>query len=183
MNAMCLSATRFEWCVAPTVRVVEFNESARRRTREFTVNKLAIVVASAAALLSTQLRAEDTGPAIEKFRAAYESGKGLSYVVLKDDKGEHIYRYGDASRAAAKKEKSGFMLFTCMLPHVFETDRISHRAQLATATVVHAGEPGFEALDARYLKGCPNPLVKTAIPKAKAPGKAPEKAPDNVPTK
>jgi hypothetical protein len=132
------------------------------------VKKLAIIAAAVATLLSTQLRAEDTGPAIERFRAAYETGQGLSYVVLKDEKGERIYRYGDASRAAAKKEKSGFMLFTCMLPHVFEIDRISHRAQLATAKVVHAGEAGFDDLDARYLKGCPNPLVKSAIPKAKA---------------
>ncbi len=120
-----------------------------------------------ATLLSHQLRAEDTGPAIEKFRTAYESGQGLSYVVMKTDKGERIYRYGDASRAAAKKEKSGFMLFTCLRPHVFEVDRISHRTQLATAKVVHAGEPGFEELDGRYLKDCPNPMVKTAIPKAK----------------
>jgi hypothetical protein len=131
------------------------------------VKKLAVLAATAAMLLSTQLLADDTGPAVERFRAAYESGKGLSYVVIKDDKVERIYRYGDASRAAAKKEKSGFMLFTCMLPHVFETDRISHRVLLAGAKVVHAGEPGFEELDARYLKGCHNPLVKSAIPQAK----------------
>jgi hypothetical protein len=141
------------------------------RRREFIVKKLTAIAALTivgATLLSAQLRAQDTGPAIEKFRAAYESGQGLSYVVLKDDKSERIYRYGDASRAAAKKEKSGFMLFTCLLPHVFETDRISHRVLLAGAKVVHAGEPGFEDLDAQYLKGCPNPMVKSAIPKAKA---------------
>ena len=131
------------------------------------MRRYVLLVGTSAALLSTQLHAQDAGPAIEKFRAAYEAGQGLSYVVLKDEKGERIYRYGDASRAAAKKEKSGFMLFTCMLPHVFEVDRISHRAQLATAKVVHAREPGFEDLDARYLKGCPNPLVKSALPKAK----------------
>jgi hypothetical protein len=133
------------------------------------VKKLAIIAAMGASigaiLLGPMLRAEDTGPAIERFRAAYESGTGLSYVVMKDDKGERIYRYGDASRAAAKKEKGGFMLFTCMLPHVFEIDRISHRTQLAGAKVVHAGEPGFAELDARYTKGCLNPLVKSAIPK------------------
>jgi hypothetical protein len=136
------------------------------------VKKLAVIAAIGAFIgataLGPQLHAEDTGPAIEKFRTAYEAGQGLSYVVVKTDKGERIFRYGDASRAAAKKERSGFMLFTCLLPHVFELDRISHRAQLATAKVVHAGEPGFEELDARYLKGCPNPLVKSAIPKAKA---------------
>jgi hypothetical protein len=156
---------------------MEFIEAARRRTREFiTMKSLAIVAAAAAtALLAAQLHAEDTGPALEKFRAAYETGQGLSYVVITDDKGEHIYRYGDASRAAAKKEKSGFMLFTCLLPHVFETDRISHRAQLATAKVVHAGEQGFEELDAKYLKGCVNPMVKTALRKAKTTDKGAEK--------
>src|SRR5262245_912992 len=111
------------------------NRSKRQWPHEgLTVKKLAIIAAMSASmsatLLSSQLRAEDTGPALEKFRAAYESGTGFSYVIMKDDKGQHIYRYGDASRAAAKKEKSGFMLFTCMLPHVFEVDRISHRAQL-----------------------------------------------------
>lgn len=139
------------------------------------MNKLAVIAAATimgATLTGTQLRAQDTGPAIEKFRAAYESGQGLSYVVMKEDKGERIYRYGDASRQAAKKEKAGFMLFTCARPHVLELDRISHRARLAAAKVVHAGEPGFEELDARYLKGCLNPLVKTAIPKAKTEGKA-----------
>lgn len=131
------------------------------------MKKLAIIAALGAALLSTELLADDTGPALERFRAAYESGKGLSYVVIKDEKGEHLYRYGDASRAAAKKEKSGFMLFTCMLPHVFETDRVSHRVALAGAKVVHAGEPGFEELDAKYIQGCKNPFVKSATPKAK----------------
>ena len=137
------------------------------------MKKLAVIVAAmgtimGATLLGPQVRAQDTGPALEKFRAAYESGQGLSYVVMKDDTGERIYRYGDASRQAAKKEKAGFMLFTCLRPHVIELDRLSHRAKLATAKVVHAGEPGFEDLDARYLKGCLNPLVKTAISKANA---------------
>ena len=36
---------------------------------------------------------------------------------------------------------------------------------LAKARVVQAGEPEFAALDAKYLKGCRNPLVKSAIPK------------------
>ena len=144
------------------------------------MKKLAVIAAMGtimvASLLGTQLRAQDTGPAIEKFRAAYESGQGLSYVVMKDDKSERIYRYGDASREAAKKEKAGFMLFTCLRPHVLDLDRITHRAKLATAKVVHAGEPGFEDLDARYLKGCVNPLVKTAIPKARAEAKTERKA-------
>ena len=99
------------------------------------------------------------------FRAAYEAGSGLAYVVVTNEKGEErIYRYGDASREAAKKDKRGFMLFTCAAPHVFETDRVSHRAALAGAKVVHAGEPDFADLDAKYLKGCRNPFVKSAVP-------------------
>jgi hypothetical protein len=110
--------------------------------------------------------AEDTGPALEKFRAAYEGGTGFSYVVIEEEKGERVYRYGDASRATARKDKRGFMLFTCASPHVFDTDRISHRVALAKAKVVHAGEAGFAELDARYLKDCKNPFVKSALPQA-----------------
>jgi hypothetical protein len=122
---------------------------------------------SIGAALALPALAEDTGPALEKFRAAYESGTGLAYVQMTDEKGEHIYRYGDGSREAAKKDKRGFMLFTCASPHVFETDRISHRVALAGAKVVHVGEPGFEELDGKYLKDCKNPFVKSAVPKAK----------------
>jgi hypothetical protein len=130
------------------------------------VKKL-VFLASIGAALAVPALAEDTGPAIEKFRAAYESGTGLAYVLITDEKGERVYRYGDASREAAKKEKRGFMLFTCASPHVFDTDRISHRVALAAAKVVHAGEPGFEELDGRYLKECRNPFVKSAVPKSK----------------
>jgi len=131
------------------------------------VRNLVFVAAVGAALLATPLLAEDTGPAVEKFRAAYEAGSGLSYVVIADEKGEHVYRYGDVSRQSAKKDKRGFMMFTCASPHVIETDRISHRVALAKAKVVHAGEPGFAELDARYLQGCKNPFVKSALPQAK----------------
>jgi hypothetical protein len=113
------------------------------------------------------LLAEDTGPALERFRAAYEAGRGLSYVVIAEEKGERVYRYGDASREAARKDKRGFMLFTCASPHVFETDRISHRVALTKAKVVHAGDPEFAELDARYLQGCKNPFVKSALPQGK----------------
>ena len=131
------------------------------------MNKLSLIAPFGALLLAAQALAADPDPAIEKFRAAYTSGKGLAYVVIADEKGERVYRYGDASREAAKKEKRGFMLFTCAAPRVFDTDRISHRAALAGAKVVQAGEPGFADLDAKYLKGCRNPLVKSALPQAK----------------
>jgi hypothetical protein len=59
------------------------------------------------------------------------------------------------------------MLFTCTAPRVFISDSVSDRAALARAKVVNAGEPGFEELDAKYLAGCRNPFVKSAIPKSK----------------
>jgi hypothetical protein len=132
------------------------------------VRKLVCIASIGAAVLAgTPLRAEDTGPALESFRAAYQSGSGLSYVVIPDEKGERVYRYGDASREAARKDKRAFMLFTCAAPHVFETDRVSHRVALAKAKVVHAGEPAFAELDARYLSGCKNPFVKSAVPQSR----------------
>ncbi|MBO0766082.1 MAG: hypothetical protein J2P50_16045 [Hyphomicrobiaceae bacterium] len=131
------------------------------------MKKLFLIAPLGAGLLALPALGEDTGPALEKFRAAYESGTGLAYVVITDEKGsERVYRYGDASREAAKKDGRGFMLFTCALPHVFDTDRISHRAALASAKVVHAGEPGFVDLDQKYLKGCRNPFVRSAVPKS-----------------
>ena len=131
------------------------------------MKRLVLIASLGAALLSTPLLAEDTGPALERFRAAYEAGRGLSYVVIAEEKGERVYRYGDASREAARKDKRGFMLFTCASPHVFETDRISHRVALTKAKVVHAGDPEFAELDARYLQGCNNPFVKSAVPQGK----------------
>lgn len=131
------------------------------------MKRLVLIASLGAALLSTPLLAEDTGPALERFRAAYEAGRGLSYVVIAEEKGERVYRYGDASREAARKDKRGFMLFTCASPHVFETDRISHRVALTKAKVVHAGDPEFAELDARYLQGCKNPFVKSALPQGK----------------
>lgn len=131
------------------------------------MKRLVLIASLGAALLSTPLLAEDTGPALERFRAAYEAGRGLSYVVIAEEKGERVYRYGDASREAARKDKRGFMLFTCASPHVFETDRISHRVALSKAKVVHAGDPEFAELDARYLQGCKNPFVKSAVPQGK----------------
>src|SRR5262245_16797045 len=131
------------------------------------VRNLLVIASAGAALLATPLLAEDTGPAVERFRAAYEAGSGLSYVVMADEKGERVYRYGDVSREAARKDKRSFMMFTCASPHVFETDRISHRVALAKAKVVHADEPGFVEFDAKYLRGCKNPFVKSAVPQAK----------------
>jgi len=56
---------------------------------------------------------------LARFRSQYISGEGLAYVVINDAKGEHLYRYGDASRLTAKKDTRGYMLFTCTAPHVF----------------------------------------------------------------
>ena len=104
-------------------------------------------------------------PELAKFREAYTSGDGLAYVVIRDDKGEQIYRYGDASRLTAKKDQRGFMLFTCAAPHVFLTQKPEDKAALQKAEVVKSGDARFADLDSKYLSGCRNPLVKSAIPK------------------
>jgi hypothetical protein len=87
--------------------------------------------------------------------------------VVKDDKGERIYRYGDASRQAAQKDVRGFMLFTCNSPHVFVAKNPPDKTALLKARVVKSGDPEFADLDAKYLAGCKNPLVKSALPKTK----------------
>ena len=104
-------------------------------------------------------------PDLSQFRDAYTSGDGLAYVVIRDDKGERVYRYGDASRLTAKKDQRGFMLFTCAAPHVFLTQKPEDKAALQKAEVVKSGDPRFAELDSKYLSGCRNPLVKSAIPK------------------
>lgn len=131
------------------------------------MKKLALIVPASAFLFAAHAQAQAPDAAMEQFRSAYTSGKGLSYVVINDEKGERVYRYGDASREAAKKDKRGFMLFTCAAPRVFISDSVKDRAALAKAKVVKADEPGFADLDAKYLKGCRNPLVKSALPKSK----------------
>jgi len=109
---------------------------------------------------------------LAQFRAAYTSGSGLAYVVVPDEKGEKIYRYGDASRETAKKDTRGFMLFTCNSPHVFVVQDPKSKEALLKAKVVKAGEDRFAELDGKYLANCKNPLVKSAIPQAAAPAPA-----------
>lgn len=121
----------------------------------------------AVALAATPVLAADSDAEVEKFRSAYTSGSGLAYVVINGEQGEKVYRYGDASREAAKKDKRGFMLFTCARPHVLVTDSVSDRAALSKAIVVKAGEARFAELDSKYLAGCKNPLVKSAVPAKK----------------
>ena len=113
----------------------------------------------------------ETAPATDadltKFRSAYTSGDGIAYVVINDEKGERIYRYGDASRLTAKKDTRGYMLFTCASPHVFIPQKPEDKTELMKAEVVKTGEPRFAELDAKYVSNCRNPLVKSAIPKGK----------------
>ena len=91
----------------------------------------------------------------------------MAYVVIKKDSVEEVYRYGDASRLTAKKDTRGYMLFTCAAPHVFVQEKAEDKAALLKAKVVKADDAGFAELDAKYLAGCKNPLVKSAIPKKK----------------
>ena len=133
------------------------------------MKKLALAAPLSALLMASPALAADTAPDpdLANFRAAYTSGDGLAYVVIKDDKGDQIYRYGDASRLTAKKDPRGYMLFTCSSPHVFLQQKPEDKSALLKAKVVKAGEPEFADLDAKYLSGCKNPLVKSALPKAK----------------
>jgi hypothetical protein len=130
------------------------------------MKKFVYTYALGASLLAAPTMAAEQStvdPELVQFRAAYTSGEGLAYVVINDDKGEHIYRYGDASRLTAKKDTRGYMLFTCNAPHVFAQQIPEDKAALAKATVVKPGDPRFAELDAKYLSGCHNPLVKSAI--------------------
>jgi hypothetical protein len=102
---------------------------------------------------------------LERFRAAYISSTGLAYVLIKDDKGERLYRYGDTSREAARRDPVGYVLYTCAAPHMFLRRDPRARASLASARVVKSGDSDFAELDRRYLMRCRNPMVKSAMPK------------------
>ena len=131
------------------------------------MKKTAILAAIALPLIATPALAAEPDPALAQFRQAYTTGDGIAYVVIPGEKGERIYRYGDASRLTAKKDPRGYMLFTCAAPHVFVQEKAEDKAALLKAKVVKADDAGFADLDAKYLAGCKNPLVKSAIPKKK----------------
>jgi hypothetical protein len=99
------------------------------------------------------------------FRAAYTSGDGLAYVVIKGAKDERIYRFGDESRSASKKDAGAYTLYTCNERHLFVLQNQEDRGALLRAAVVKFGEPGFLELDAKYVSGCSNPDIKSAIPR------------------
>ena len=131
------------------------------------MKKTAILAVITLPLLAMPALAAEPDPALAQFRAAYTVGDGIAYVVIPGEKGERIYRYGDASRLTAKKDPRGYMLFTCAAPHVFVQEKPEDKAALLKAKIVQANDPGFAELDAKYLAGCKNPLVKSAIPKKK----------------
>ena len=101
---------------------------------------------------------------LAQFRAAYTSGDGLAYVVIHDGNGEHVYRYGDESRLAAKQDLGEYKLFTCNTPHLFSPGLADHKTALLNATVVKSGDARFAELDAKYVSGCNN-LVPPATSK------------------
>jgi hypothetical protein len=133
---------------------------------EVTMKRFAYASALAGTLMVAPALAADqvADPDLAQFRAAYTSGDGLAYVVINDANGEHVYRYGDASRSTAKKDTRGYMLFTCNAPHVFIPQKAEDKVALTKATVVKPSDPRFAELDAKYLSGCHNPMVKSAIP-------------------
>jgi hypothetical protein len=134
------------------------------------LKKVAFAAPLLALVVSTPVLAAESGagdPDLAQFRQAYTAGKGISYVVVNNEKGETIYRYGDASREAAKKDTRGYVRFTCASPHVFVVQNPPDKAALLHAKVVQAGEPGYAELDSKYVSNCKNPLVKSALPKSK----------------
>lgn len=131
-------------------------------SRSMRAAALAAAVWSFPTLTAAQQSAD---PDLVRFRSEYISGEGLAYVVINDAKGERLYRYGDASRLTAKKDARGYMLFTCAAPHVFLLQKPEDKAALEKAQVVKPGDPRFAELDSKYLAGCKNPFVKSAIPK------------------
>ena len=132
------------------------------------MKKSAMLAAVALPLFATTAFAAEPDPALSGFRAAYTAGDGISYVVIPDEKGERIFRYGDASRLTAKKDPRGYMLFTCAAPHVFVQEKAEDKAALLTAEVVKSDNARFAELDSKYLAGCQNPFVKSAIPNKQA---------------
>jgi hypothetical protein len=168
-------ANRGDFFCLRTRAVVWFLGDVRKRSpfalplKELNVRKLAPAALVAALLAAPAAWTAEPAPDpdLAKFRQAYTSGSGIAYVVIHDDKGDRIYRYGDASRETAKKDARGYVLFTCLSPHVFVVQNPPDKTALLNATVVQANEPSYADFDGKYLAGCKNPLVKTAVKKGK----------------
>ena len=84
-------------------------------------------------MLSRGVDKPDADGNLALFRAAYTSWDGLAYVVIKGGKDERIYRYGDESRSASKKDAGAYTLYTCNERHFFvlqnqERQRLSNSA-------------------------------------------------------
>jgi hypothetical protein len=99
---------------------------------------------------------------LARFRAAYLSGDGLAYVVVNEETGEQIYRYGDPSRSKAKKNAQ-YTLFLCDTPYIFSPREPEDLAALLRATVVNPWDSEFDQLDAKYLSICRG--ARSAIPR------------------
>jgi hypothetical protein len=100
---------------------------------------------------------------LAQFWAAYLSGDGLAYVVISQDTGEKIYRYGDVSRSTAQDEQT-YTLYRCDTPHTFSPQRPEDLDALLKAVVVKPGDFRFAEVDAKYLSDCPR--AKSAISKS-----------------
>jgi hypothetical protein len=159
LHARCPKGTKYR---ALELRlVIEQREVSMRRPTSI----LAVSAIVLCALPFVAAAQQGTDPDLARFRSEYTSGEGLAYVLINDDKGEHVYRYGDASRLTAKKSSRAFMLFTCAAPHIFLPQKPEDKAALEKAQIVKPGDPRFAELDQKYLAGCNNPFVKSAIPK------------------
>lgn len=136
----------------------------RKWLRVFLALILGLIVLLAVRQHNAGAQEQSEAQRLEQFRLQYLAGTGLSYVVIPGSKGERIYRYGEASRRTAQQDRVGYMLFTCAAPHAFLARDPEASTALAGARVVHRGERDFAELDRKYLSGCRNPLVKSALP-------------------
>jgi hypothetical protein len=84
-------------------------------------------------------------------------------VIIKDEKGEHLYRYGDISRSAAKDDTQAYRMYACNKSHIFTQEKPGDNAALLNATVVKPGDPRFLEVDAKYLSSCTERVFQTHV--------------------
>ena len=131
----------------------------RRWLRVFLALILGLIVLLAVRQHSAGAQEPSEAQRLGQFRLRYLA----SYVVIPGSKDERIYRYGEASRRTAQQDRVGYMLFTCAAPHAFLARDPKANTALARARVVHREDRDFADLDRKYLSGCRNPFVRSAL--------------------
>ena len=119
--------------------------------------------------LMTSEPSADEGP--RRCRVLYVSPlKALTYDVEKNLRSPLAGIALEADRARQPAPRVSVATRTGDTPQSDRRDMAKNppdKAALLKARVVKSGEPEFADLDAKYLAGCKNPLVKSALPKTK----------------